>query len=67
MNPRGPVLLVEHALPHLTASQHGAVVNVVTAGSFTNDADVSLYVAAKSDLMAMTRSMAAELAAAGTH
>ncbi len=34
-NLRGPVLLVQAALPHLRASEHAAVVNVVTAGIFT--------------------------------
>lgn len=65
VNLRGPVLLVQHALPHLTASDHPSVVNVVTSGIFTNGAYLSLYTAAKSALMAMTRSMAAELAGNG--
>lgn len=59
-NLRGPVFLVQNALPHLTASEHGAVVNVLTAGIFTSGGYVSMYVAAKSALMSMTRSMAAE-------
>jgi NAD(P)-dependent dehydrogenase (short-subunit alcohol dehydrogenase family) len=65
VNLRGPVFLVQHALPHLTGSPHATVVNVVTAGIFTSGAHVSLYVAAKSALMSMTRSMAAELVGAG--
>lgn len=65
VNLQGPVFLVQHALPHLEASEHAAVVNVVTAGIFTSGASVSLYVAAKSALLSMTRSMAAELAGAG--
>jgi NAD(P)-dependent dehydrogenase (short-subunit alcohol dehydrogenase family) len=64
-NVRGPVFLVQHALPHLRQSEHAAVINVITAGVFTFGAFVSLYVSAKSALLAMTRSMAAELAADG--
>lgn len=64
-NLRGPVFLVQHALPYLKASQHAAVVNVVTAGIFTSGRYVSMYVAAKSALMSMTRSMAAEFVGHG--
>lgn len=65
VNLRGPVFLVQHALPHLRASEHAAVINVVTAGIYTSGAYVALYVAAKSALMAMTQAMAAELAGDG--
>ncbi len=64
-NLRGPVLLVQAALPYLTSSAHAAVVNMVTAGVFTNGAYVSMYVAMKAALRSMTASMAAELAPAG--
>ncbi len=64
-NVRGPVLLVQEALPHLRASEHPAIVNITTAGVYTNGQYVSLYVAAKSAMTSMTRSMAAELAAHG--
>jgi NAD(P)-dependent dehydrogenase (short-subunit alcohol dehydrogenase family) len=65
VNLRGPVFLVQSALPHLRASAHAAVVNVVTAGVFTTGAYLSMYVAGKSALLSMTRSMAAEFAADG--
>lgn len=65
VNVRGPLFLVQEALPHLRASDHAAVVNVVTAGIYTNGAYVALYVAAKSALDSLTRSMAAELAGDG--
>jgi NAD(P)-dependent dehydrogenase (short-subunit alcohol dehydrogenase family) len=65
VNVRGPLFLVQHALPHLRASTGPAVVNVVTAGIFTSGAHVSMYVSAKAALMALTRSMAAELAGDG--
>jgi NAD(P)-dependent dehydrogenase (short-subunit alcohol dehydrogenase family) len=65
VNLRGPVFLVQTALPHLRASAHPAVVNVITAGVYTTGAFVSMYVAAKSALTSMTRSMAAEFAGDG--
>jgi len=65
VNLRGPLFLVQEALPHLRASEHAAVLNVVTAGIFTRAEYVSLYVSAKAALMAMTRAMAAELAGDG--
>jgi NAD(P)-dependent dehydrogenase (short-subunit alcohol dehydrogenase family) len=64
-NVRGPVLLVQEALGHLRDGEHSAVINVTTAGVYTQGGFVSLYVAAKSAMTAMTRSMAAELAADG--
>jgi NAD(P)-dependent dehydrogenase (short-subunit alcohol dehydrogenase family) len=64
-NLRAPLFLVQYALPHLRASEHAAVVNVITAGVFTQGPYVSMYVAAKSALQSMTRSMAAELAPDG--
>lgn len=65
VNLRGPLFLVQHALPHLRASAHPAVVNVVTAGVYTNGQYLSLYVSAKAALVSLTRSMAAELARDG--
>ncbi|HMV70240.1 MAG TPA: SDR family oxidoreductase, partial [Myxococcota bacterium] len=62
---RGPLFLVQEALEHLRASDHAAIVNVLTAGIFTRGEYVSLYVAAKSALAAFTRAMAAELAGDG--
>ncbi len=61
-NVRAGLFLVQEALPHLRASDHGAVVNVVTVGVFTSGAGLALYVAGKSALLALTRTMAAELA-----
>lgn len=64
-NVRGPLFLVQAALPHLRRSEHASVVNVVTAGVYTHATYVSLYVAAKTALVSFTRSMAAELARDG--
>jgi NAD(P)-dependent dehydrogenase (short-subunit alcohol dehydrogenase family) len=64
-NLRGPVFLVERALPHLEASGNAAVLNVISAGAFLFSANTAMYAAAKAGLMAMTRSMAASFAEKG--
>jgi NAD(P)-dependent dehydrogenase (short-subunit alcohol dehydrogenase family) len=64
-NLRGPVFLVERALPHLEASGNGAILNVISAGAFLFSANTAMYSAAKAGLMAMTRSMAAAFAPKG--
>ena len=61
VNLRGPVFLVQAALPHLIASAHAAVVNVISVGAFMFSPVTSMYAAAKAGLMSQTRSMAAEL------
>ncbi|HEX7097457.1 MAG TPA: glucose 1-dehydrogenase [Acidimicrobiales bacterium] len=65
VNLRGPVFLVEQALPHLKASGRGAVVNVISAGAFLFSSNVAMYAAAKAALMSFTRSMAAAFAPFG--
>jgi NAD(P)-dependent dehydrogenase (short-subunit alcohol dehydrogenase family) len=62
VNLRGPVFLVERALPHLRASEHAAILNVISAGVFLFSPGVSMYAAGKSALMSFTRSMAAQYA-----
>lgn len=61
-NLRAPVFLVQNALPHLRASAHPAVINVISAGAFTHGTYVSMYVSAKAAMLQMTRAMAAEFA-----
>jgi NAD(P)-dependent dehydrogenase (short-subunit alcohol dehydrogenase family) len=65
VNMRGPVFLVQDALPHLEASGHGAIVNVISAGAFLFSADVAMYAAAKAATMSFTRAMAASYADRG--
>ena len=65
VNLRGPVFLVERALPFLKASPHAAILNVISAGAFLFSARTAMYAAAKAGLMAMTRSQAADLAQYG--
>lgn len=64
VNLRGPVFLVQAALPHLKASR-GNVLNVLSGAAFMFSGNVSLYAGAKSALLAYTRSMAAEFAPFG--
>jgi NAD(P)-dependent dehydrogenase (short-subunit alcohol dehydrogenase family) len=65
VNLRGPVFLVQEALPHLKASSHASVINLVSIGAFTQSPFVSMYAAGKAGLMSFTRSMAAEYAQHG--
>lgn len=65
VNLRGPVLLVQAAIPHLRASEHGAVVNVISVGAFLYSSYTSMYASAKAGLLSYTRSMAAEFAPDG--
>lgn len=65
VNLRGPVFLVQEALPHLKASRHAAVLNMVSVGAFKFAPTLSLYAAGKAALMSFTRSMAAEFAPFG--
>lgn len=65
VNLRGPVFLVQAALPHLKKSPHAAVLNVISGAAFLFSGRVSLYAIGKAGLLAATRSMAAELAPHG--
>jgi NAD(P)-dependent dehydrogenase (short-subunit alcohol dehydrogenase family) len=65
VNVRGPVFLVQHALPHLEASSHAAVLNVISAGAYLFAARVAMYSAGKAALLSFTRSFAADLALRG--
>ena len=65
VNLRGPVFLVQAALPHLQATGNGAVLNVISVGAFLFSTFSSMYAGAKAGLMSFTRSMAAEFAPLG--
>lgn len=65
VNLRGPVFLVQEAIPHLKESAHAAVLNVLSGAAFMFSSFVSLYAAGKAALLAQTRSAAAELAPHG--
>jgi NAD(P)-dependent dehydrogenase (short-subunit alcohol dehydrogenase family) len=65
VNLRGPLFLVQHALPHLVAGGRGVIVNVISAGAFTHGTYLSMYCSAKAAMVQMTRAMAAELVGHG--
>jgi NAD(P)-dependent dehydrogenase (short-subunit alcohol dehydrogenase family) len=60
VNLRGPVFLVQEALPYLKASPHAAVLNVVSGAAFLFASTISLYAIGKAGLVAATKAMAAE-------
>src|SRR3954468_17505903 len=65
VNLRGPVFLVQEAIPHLKQSEHGAVLNILSGAAFMFSSFVSMYATAKAAMLAQTRSAAAELAPFG--
>jgi NAD(P)-dependent dehydrogenase (short-subunit alcohol dehydrogenase family) len=65
VNLRGPVFLVQQALPYLKASSRAAVLNMVSTGAFQFAPAVSMYAAGKAALLSFTRSMAAAFAPDG--
>jgi NAD(P)-dependent dehydrogenase (short-subunit alcohol dehydrogenase family) len=65
VNLRGPIFLVQEALPWLRKSPHAAVLNVVSGAAFLFSATISMYAIGKSGLVEATRTMAAELAPFG--
>jgi NAD(P)-dependent dehydrogenase (short-subunit alcohol dehydrogenase family) len=65
VNLRGPVFLVQHALPYLEQSAHAAIVNVISAGAFLFSANVAMYASAKAGMLEFTRAMAADFAPRG--
>ena len=65
MNLRGPIFLIQEALPYLKQSDGASVVNVISAGAFLFSGGVAMYAAAKAALMSFTRSFAASLAPDG--
>jgi len=65
VNLRGPVFLVQDALPYLKESAHPAVLNVISVGAFMFAAAEAMYAAAKAALLSFTRTMAAAYAPFG--
>ena len=65
VNLRGPVFLTQAARPHLAASQHSSVVNVISVGAFMYSPGTALYAMGKSALFSFTRDAAAAFAHEG--
>jgi len=65
VNLRGPVFLVQYALPYLRRSAHASVINVISAGVFLRSEPTSLYASGKAGLLAFTRAAAGRFATEG--
>lgn len=65
VNVRGPLALVQAALPHLSDSDGASVINVISVGAYAASPGMALYGAGKAALWHLTRTMAAELAHLG--
>lgn len=65
VNLRGPIFLTQAAIPHLKASPHGVVLNILSGAAFMFSSFVSMYGVGKAGLLAYTRAAAAELAPHG--
>lgn len=65
VNLRGPVFLVQYALPWLEKAEGAAVVNVISVGAYMFAAREAMYAAAKAALVSFTRTMAATYAPRG--
>ena len=64
VNVLAPLRLCQLALPHLEASEHASVINVMSVGAFRGAGYLGLYTASKAALWNLTRTMAKEW---GTH
>jgi NAD(P)-dependent dehydrogenase (short-subunit alcohol dehydrogenase family) len=65
VNVKGPVFLLQEALPYLKRSRHGVVLNIISIAAFLNSRDSPVYGSSKAALLAHTRAAAAELAPHG--
>ena len=65
VNLRGPVFLVQEALPYLKSSRKASVINVISVGAFLFSQTEAMYAAGKAGLMSFTRTMAAAYAPHG--
>ena len=65
VNLRGPVFLVQEALPFLKSSGNASVINVISVGAFLFAEHEAMYVAGKAALLSFTRAMAAAYAPFG--
>jgi len=59
VNLRGPFFLFQACLPHLLASEHAAVLNVISSGAYMNTPGQIMYGGAKAGLLHTTRALAA--------
>jgi NAD(P)-dependent dehydrogenase (short-subunit alcohol dehydrogenase family) len=65
VNLTGAFFCCKHALPHLVASGHGAIVNVASTSGIAGNTNQAAYVASKHGLVGLTRSIALDYGAQG--
>jgi NAD(P)-dependent dehydrogenase (short-subunit alcohol dehydrogenase family) len=65
VNVKGPTFLAQKALPHLSQSGHGVVINVISVAVWIGNESMALYRGTKSALLGMTKVMAKEWACKG--
>ena len=65
VNLRGPAMLTQACRPHLKASSHASVINVISVGAFLFAQGMSIYASMKAGLLAYTRAAAAEFVGRG--
>lgn len=65
INPKSCFLTTRHAVPHLRRAGGGSIVNVASIAGIKGNAGMTAYAASKGAIIAMTTSLAAELASDG--
>jgi NAD(P)-dependent dehydrogenase (short-subunit alcohol dehydrogenase family) len=65
VNLTGAFFCCKHALPHLIASGHGAIVNVASTSGIAGNTNQAAYVSSKHGLVGLTRSIALDYGARG--
>jgi NAD(P)-dependent dehydrogenase (short-subunit alcohol dehydrogenase family) len=65
VNAKGPFFLAQRARPHLAASGHGSIINVLSVGAWIGGPMMILYRSSKSTLLGITMTLAKEWAADG--
>jgi NAD(P)-dependent dehydrogenase (short-subunit alcohol dehydrogenase family) len=65
VNVKGPVFLIQEAIPHLKKSGRSAILNILSIAAFLNSREFPVYASSKAALFAHTRAAAAELAQYG--
>jgi NAD(P)-dependent dehydrogenase (short-subunit alcohol dehydrogenase family) len=58
INTTGVYLFCKHALPSLTRSPHGVIINVASVAAYAGDPDCHAYAASKGALIPLTKSIA---------
>lgn len=65
INTKSPLFLSQAALPHLAASGHGSIINIISVGAWNGGANMILYRSTKQALIGVTMVTAKEWASKG--